>query len=96
MFRANSIAVEDIAKSNSRDEMRVRIGAADGQHYVARYSTMLIEGRWWIDAMRWRLTKRRPSAFSRRVSATTHVAKVAAASGRDCGARGIDSACRGA
>lgn len=54
MFRVNSIAVEDIAKSISRDEMRVRISAADGQHYIAKYSTVLIEGRWWIDAMRWR------------------------------------------
>lgn len=54
MFRANSVAVEDIAQSNSRDEMRVRVTAADGQHYIARYSAVLIEGRWWIDAMRWR------------------------------------------
>lgn len=54
MFRANTIAVEDIARSSLRDEMRVRISAADGQHYVARYATILIDGRWWIDAMRWR------------------------------------------
>jgi Domain of unknown function (DUF4864) len=54
MFRANAIAIEEITKSSSHDEMRIRISSADGQHYVAHYATILIEGRWWIDAMRWR------------------------------------------
>jgi hypothetical protein len=60
MFRANAIAIEEITKSSSRDEMRIRIRSADGQHYVARYATILIEGRWWIDAMRWRLDESPP------------------------------------
>jgi hypothetical protein len=54
MFRANKIAIEEIAKNSQREELRVHITSADGQHYVARYATILIEGRWWIDAMRWR------------------------------------------
>jgi Domain of unknown function (DUF4864) len=54
MFRANKIAIEEIAKNSQREELRAHITSADGQHYVARYATILIEGRWWIDAMRWR------------------------------------------
>jgi len=54
MFRANKIAIEEIEKHSSREELRVRITSADGQHYIARYATILIENRWWIDAMRWR------------------------------------------
>ena len=50
MFRANTIAIEDISKSSLRDEM----------HYVAHYATVLIEGRWWIDAMRWRADETPP------------------------------------
>jgi hypothetical protein len=60
MFHANTIAIEELTKSSSRDEMRIRISSADGQHYVARYATILIEGRWWIDAMRWRLDESPP------------------------------------
>lgn len=60
MFRTNTIAIEDVAKSSLRDEMRVRITSADGQHYVARYATVLLDGRWWIDAMRWRADETPP------------------------------------
>ncbi len=60
MFRAKTMAIEEIAQAVSRDELRVRIGADDGQHYVARYSTILIEGRWWIDAMRWHVEEESP------------------------------------
>jgi len=54
MFRANKIAIEELAKNSPREELRVHITSVDGQHYVARYATILIDGRWWIDAMRWR------------------------------------------
>lgn len=60
MFRANSEVVEEVSRAATRAEMRVHIGAADGQHYVARYSTVLIENRWWIDAMRWRVDEAPP------------------------------------
>jgi hypothetical protein len=60
MFHAKTITIEEIAQSISRDEMRVRIGAADGQRYVARYSAVFIDGRWWIDAMHWRLDETPP------------------------------------
>jgi Domain of unknown function (DUF4864) len=68
MFRAHTIAIEEIEKSSARDEMRVRIAAADGQHYVARYSTILIEGRWWIDAMRWHLDEEPPERIFTRAA----------------------------
>ena len=60
MFRANTIAIEELTKSSLRDEMRVRISSADGQHYIAHYATVLIDGRWWIDAMRWRTDETPP------------------------------------
>jgi hypothetical protein len=60
MFRADTIAIEELTKSALRDEMRVRISSADGQHYVAHYATVLIDGRWWIDAMRWRADETPP------------------------------------
>ena len=72
MFRANTIAIEQIENSASRDEMRVRISSADGQHYVARYATVLIDGRWWIDAMRWRPDESPPErVFTRAMPAGT-------------------------
>ena len=94
MFRAKTIAIDDIAKSYSRDEMRVRIGAADGEHYVARYSTILIEGRWWIDAMRWRLDEAPPERIFTRAVTTGAMLRcnVAARSS----ARAFDTACRAA
>jgi hypothetical protein len=73
MFRANTIAIEDIEKSPLRDEMRVRITSADGEHYVARYATVLIEGRWWIDAMRWRTDETPPErVFTNSVAGRIH------------------------
>ncbi len=75
MFRANTIAIEDIEKSSLRDEMRVRITSADGQHYVARYATVLIDGRWWIDAMRWRADETPPErVFTNSVGERVHLA----------------------
>ena len=75
MFRANTIAIEDIEKSPLRDEMRVRITSADGQHYVARYATVLIDGRWWIDAMRWRTDETPPErVFTNSVGERVHLA----------------------
>jgi Domain of unknown function (DUF4864) len=74
MFRVNTIAIEEMAKTSSRDEIRVRISSADGQHYVARYATILIEGRWWIDAMRWRPDQSPPDRiFSRATDAGRNV-----------------------
>jgi len=93
MFRAKTIAIEDIAKSYARDEMRVRIGSADGEHYVARYSTILIEGRWWIDAMRWSVDEAPPERVFTRVLNDDAAQSYRAAR---CSTRGIDSACRGA
>jgi Domain of unknown function (DUF4864) len=70
MFRANKIAIEAIAMNSQREELRVRITSADGQHYIARYVTILIEGRWWIDAMRWRPDESPPERiFSRAMGA---------------------------
>jgi len=69
MFRAKTIAIEEMGRTYARDEMRVRIGSADGEHYVARYSTILIEGHWWIDAMRWRVDEAPPERiFTQRQS----------------------------
>jgi hypothetical protein len=60
MFHAKSIAIEEVSSSFSREEMRVRIAAADGQRYVARYTAVFIDGRWWIDAMRWHADEESP------------------------------------
>ncbi len=54
MFRATRLPIEDIAKSIPATKCACALAPADGQHYMAHYSTVLIEGRWWIDAMRWR------------------------------------------
>jgi len=95
MFRAKTIAIEDIARSYARDEMRVRIGSADGEHYVARYSTILIEGRWWIDAMRWRVDEAPPERVF--TEAPENEFKSPTRNGGAWGTRRrFDSACRGA
>ena len=94
MFRAKTIAIEEIARSYARDEMRVRIGSADGEHYVARYSTILIEGRWWIDAMRWRVDEAPPERVFTRAR-NDDAARSCSAAGRS-GERAFDTAWRGA
>ena len=94
MFRAKTIAIEEIARSYSRHEMRVRIGAADGEHYVARYSTILIEGRWWIDAMRWRVDETPPERVFTEAP-DENIARSCRAAARSS-APGFDSACGGA
>jgi len=82
MFRAKTIAIEEVSSSVSREEMRVRMGAADGQRYVARYTAVFIDGRWWIDEMHWHADEESPG----RVFTIAHDADAARSLRRaDCG-----------
>jgi hypothetical protein len=53
MFHARSVTVESREHSAARAVMETHIVAADGAHYLARYTLILIEGQWWIDDLRW-------------------------------------------
>ena len=55
MFRTTSIRKESEFESATRDEIKLRLDTASGDRFVARYTVVSIEGRWWIDEMNWRI-----------------------------------------
>jgi Domain of unknown function (DUF4864) len=53
MFRANSVRKESEIATSGRDDITMHLETASGDRFIARYKLVLIEGRWWIDEMRW-------------------------------------------
>lgn len=53
MFRATSIRKESEIETLSRAEIKLKLETSGGDHFVARYTLIEIEGRWWIDEMHW-------------------------------------------
>lgn len=49
MFRARDLHVEYKVENLAHADLRVRLEAKDGEHYIANYTAIVIEGRWWID-----------------------------------------------
>lgn len=64
MFRTQGVELTALEDSGERTVLDARMRATDGQQYAARFTMVLVEGRWWIDDVRWG----RPS--NRRVFAT--------------------------
>jgi uncharacterized protein DUF4864 len=55
MFRAREIKVESREASRVRAVFDTHILSSDGERYLARYTVVEVEGRWWIDDVRWGL-----------------------------------------
>jgi hypothetical protein len=55
IFRATSVRKESEIETVARAEIKLRLETAGGDHLVARYTLIEIEGRWWIDEMHWHI-----------------------------------------
>jgi hypothetical protein len=53
IFRATSVRKESEIETVARAEIKLRLETAGGDRFTARYTLIEIEGRWWIDEMRW-------------------------------------------
>jgi hypothetical protein len=55
IFRATSVRKESEIETVARAEIKLRLETAGGDRFTARYTLIEIEGRWWIDEMRWQV-----------------------------------------
>jgi hypothetical protein len=53
IFRATSIRKESEIETVARVEIKLRLETSGGDRFVARYTLIEIEGRWWIDEIHW-------------------------------------------
>jgi ketosteroid isomerase-like protein len=53
IFTTRKVEFENQQQSGARAVLTTRLLAADGGHYVARFSLIRQKGRWWIDDVRW-------------------------------------------
>jgi len=53
MFRAREIKFESREASSVRAVFDTHIVSSDGERYLARFTVVEAEGRWWIDDVRW-------------------------------------------
>lgn len=57
MFLIADATFEETEDSGDRAVLEGSITASDGEHYRARFTMVRIDGRWWIDDLRWGLEK---------------------------------------
>lgn len=55
MFLIADATFEETEDSGDRAVLEGSITASDGEHYRARFTMVRIDGRWWIDDLRWGL-----------------------------------------
>jgi len=55
MFLIADATFQETEDSGDRAVLESSITASDGEHYRARFTMIRIEGRWWIDDLRWGL-----------------------------------------
>jgi len=53
MFRTRIVSVRHQESAGNRIVLDTRLLAADGERYVARFTLVQVENRWWIDDLRW-------------------------------------------
>lgn len=53
MFRAETIQFDSRESSSAHAVLDTHILARDGERYLARYTLISLQGRWWIDDVRW-------------------------------------------
>ncbi len=54
MFRTQELRFSRDEEQGERALVEARLLAQDGAHYVARFTLVRADGRWWIDDLRWR------------------------------------------
>ena len=55
MFRTESVQIQVKETAGNRTILLGQMVSADGEHYVAQFTMVRWEGRWWIDDLRWAL-----------------------------------------
>jgi len=53
MFRTRELQMRRRVASDERTLLFTRLETVDGEHYLARFTLVQLEGRWWIDDLRW-------------------------------------------
>ena len=53
MFRTRAFSVSHQESSGDRIVLDTRVLASDGERYVARFTLVRLENRWWIDDLHW-------------------------------------------
>jgi len=53
MFRPKSLHLEYKMESLAHADLKFGIESGDGERFSANYTVIAIEGRWWIDQIRW-------------------------------------------
>jgi hypothetical protein len=53
MFRTRLLAVKTPSQGEGFAVLDTRLASASGAQYIARFTLVRIEGRWWIDQIRW-------------------------------------------
>lgn len=53
MFRTRVLGTQTPSQGEGYAVVDMRLAASSGAHYVARFTLVQIEGRWWIDQVRW-------------------------------------------
>lgn len=54
IFQAENVELNSQEKSTGRAILDARIESNDGEQFTARFTLVSIQGRWWIDDIRWR------------------------------------------
>jgi hypothetical protein len=60
MFETISVTFQMEEDSGNHAVLEGRITSADGEHYRARFTMVRVDGRWWIDDLRWGLDEDEP------------------------------------
>lgn len=53
MFHSEVVSAGETSQSGSRATLEVHLRATDDRGYRARFTLVRLDGRWWIDDMRW-------------------------------------------
>jgi hypothetical protein len=53
MFRTREITFQDRERWSDRAVLDTRVLSLDGEQYRARFTLVRLDGRWWIDDLRW-------------------------------------------
>ena len=64
MFRTRIVSVSNQEISGDRVVLSTRVLALDGERYIARFTMVRLENRWWIDDLRWGADDDRRNVFS--------------------------------
>jgi uncharacterized protein DUF4864 len=64
MFRTRIVSVSNQEISGDRVVLSTRVLALDGERYVARFTMVRVENRWWIDDLRWGADAERRNVFT--------------------------------